>query len=286
MLNTPKYDFIDVHYHANPDLYLRNYHSLEAGRLYQKLNGAVVLKSHLGSTAIQATIAQQEGLPVFPSVVLNESNGGIHYRVISRALAQYQPVLPFKMIVHFPTITKQQHNSKLKRQIANPQLSEHLLIGSSIVDQAGKLKKQVIDVLKFASDNPIVLSTGHASKKEVYALIDACERWKVPALFLNQPASPLTNLNYSELKQIAQANIVWFEQTALTFLLGYQQEEDFRQVLQALPRVIYSSDLGQTSQIDIPEWLSKSETWFTKFAISKNRKREICLLNPLQLMKI
>ncbi|TAK75003.1 MAG: hypothetical protein EPO11_06140, partial [Gammaproteobacteria bacterium] len=85
-------DFIDIHYHANPDLYKRRYSAIEAGKLYQYQKGAVVLKSHLGATSIHASLAQQEGLPVFPSIVLNAISGGIHYRSVLQALCEYQPV--------------------------------------------------------------------------------------------------------------------------------------------------------------------------------------------------
>ncbi|RDI37586.1 DUF6282 family protein [Aquicella lusitana] len=278
--------FIDIHYHADPDLYKRRYSSIDVGREYQKLNGAVVLKSHLGSTAAQATIAQREGLPVFPSLVLNKIAGGIHYRPIIRALAEYQPIIPSKMIIHLPTMTGRKHTSKLSRQLTSPLLSGELCQPETIFNADGKLKSELDDIFKLAKDYPIVLSSGHASKEEVFALIDACGQFDVP-LLLNQPANPLTGLSAAALMEIAQTYpFVWTEQTALTYLLSYQDQQDFRSVLQTIPQVIYSSDLGQTSQMDVTEWVTASDQWFSDFSISTTRKAEICLTNPSQLLKM
>lgn len=280
------FDFIDIHYHADPDLYQRRYNVIEAGKRYQKLNGAVVLKSHLGATTVQATIAQQEGLPVFPSIALNKIVGGIHYRPIIRALSEYQPTIPSKLIVDLPTITGRKHQSALSRQMKYPQLSETLCQHESIFDSNGKLKKTLIDILKLTRDYPIILSTGHASKEEVFSLIEACEKWNVPNLLLNQPANPLTGLKAADLFHLARYSFIWIEQTALTFLLSYQDEHDYSTVLKEVPKVIYSSDLGQTSQMDIEKWVQVSQQWFSQFNISTTRKAEVCLINPSLLLKI
>lgn len=281
-----QFKFIDIHYHANPDLYKRRHYVLEVGREYQRQNGAVVLKSHLGSTAIQATIAQQEGLPVFPSIVLNHIAGGINYRPVLQALAEYQPIIPSRLIVHLPTITGRKHQSTLIREKKYPELGEKLCQSETIFNSQGQLRTEVIDLLKLSRDYPILLSTGHASREEAYALAEACQQWNASNLLLNQPAHPLMGLNAAALLEITQYPFVWVEQTSLTYLLSYQTESDFCEVLKNVPRVIYSSDLGQVSQMNIKEWLEISEKWFSKFNVSSARKDELCLINPAQLLKI
>lgn len=37
-------DFIDVHYHVNPDAYVRRHSAIQAGSVYAKHNGWVILK--------------------------------------------------------------------------------------------------------------------------------------------------------------------------------------------------------------------------------------------------
>ncbi|MDX1838579.1 hypothetical protein DIZ81_11475 [Legionella taurinensis] len=279
-------DFIDIHYHANPDLYERKVDALTAGRIYQSLRGAVVLTSHLGATSVEATLAQKQGLPVFPSLILNHISGGIHYRAVLQALAQYQPTFPGKMIVHFPTITGRHYRSRLARQLSKPRLHAETLQGETLFNDALQLRPEVIDILKMAKDYPIVLSTGHASKDEVYALIDACVQHDVPALLLNQPANPLTHLQAPELASLSDLQWLWIEQTLLTYLLYYQDKEDFADVVQTLPRIIYSSDLGQSSQIDIHTWHEYTNTLFHELALPASRQTELRKTNPLHLLGI
>lgn len=280
------YKFIDIHYHANPDLYIRRCDAIEAGTIYQSANGAVVLKSHLGSTSIQASLAQNLGLPVLPSLVLNSIAGGINFRVIMRALNEYQPLIAAKMIVHFPTITGRDFQSKLTRQLTHPDLKKHSHLSETLFSSKHELRQEVIDILKTAQDYPIVLSTGHASRDEVYRLIDACARYKVQTLLLNQPAHPLTGLKASELKELSENEFVWVEQTALTYLLGHQDKDDFSKVLTSVPRVIYSSDLGQTNQMDVVNWLNYSETLFSDLEISSVRKDELMRKNAVELLRL
>lgn len=278
------YQFIDIHYHASPDLYIRRWHALQAGERYQSLHGAVFLTSHIGATSIQATLGQRLGLPIFPSVLLNHLAGGINYRVILQALNEYQPVIASKLLVHFPTLTGRSYPSKLSRQLSHSYLSPHSQQGETLFNSKQQLRKNVIDILKMANDYPIVLTTGHASKEEVYRLTDACITYNVPALILNQPAHPLVNLTASVLNELARNEFIWIEQTILTYLLGHQDKDDFDTVLKTIPRVIYSSDLGQTTQMDIGDWVKYSNTLFTELQIPQKRKKELVYANAVKLL--
>lgn len=279
-----EYSLIDIHYHAEPDLYLRRLNAIEAGKHYQAQDAAVVLKSHLCSTSVQASLCQSQGLPVLPSLVLNPVAGGIEPSVIIQALAAYKPLIKAHMIVHFPTITGRQFQSRLQRQLVYPSLRSELLQAETLFNEDSQLKKKAVDVLKMANDYPIVLSTGHASREETYQLIDACIKYNVRALLLNQPAHPLMGLKAQELKEIARHDFVWIEQTLLTYLLGHQNKEDLTEVLCDVPKVIYSSDLGQTNQMNVKAWFDFTEKLFTELKLSEKRKDEICRENALAML--
>lgn len=283
-MNHSEYKFIDIHYHANPDLYDRRWHALEAGKIYQSLHGAVYLTSHLGATSIQATLAQQSGLPIFPSVVLNHIAGGVNYRTVVQALTEYQPLMAARMIVHFPTCTGRNYCSRLTREFSHSEFTGYSQKGETVFNAQGKLRANALDILKMARDYPIVLSTGHAAKQEIYSMIDACIKYNVPALLLNQPAHPLVDLKSSTLKELAKNEFVWFEQTTLTYLLEYQDKKDLKSVLTTIPRVIYSSDLGQTNLMDVAQWLDFTTALFDEFQLSPQRRKELVLSNAAKLL--
>ena len=284
MKDLTRYSMIDVHYHASPDLYDRRYNALTAGRIYAEHNSAVILKSHLGSTAVQATLAQSEGLPVLPSIVLNEIAGGLNIKSIINALLNYKPQIKAKMIVHLPTITGKKHKSSLKRRLSFDSYQEYSQQTLCVFDENNKLKKSVIDIIKLCNDEPLVLSTGHASKEETYALIEETSKYKNVNLMLNQPANPLTGLNAEDLKQISKYSHVFPEQTLLTVLLGYQDEKDFERVLTEIPQAIFSSDLGQTSQMDIESYFKLSKNLFKQFNLSEHRVKEIWKHNIVKML--
>jgi hypothetical protein len=277
------YKFIDIHYHANPDAYVRRYNALSAGKIYKQNQGGVILKSHLGSTVQSAMLAQQEGFPVFPSLTLNKIAGGVSTIPIKQALSEYTTQIPVSLIVHLPTITNdKKHKPRVKRNFIN-RYSEGAAQTPEIISNKNTLLKNVLEVFEFAKDHPIVLSTGHSSYDELMMIIELANTIGLNKILLNQPANPMTGMNYHDLNKIASDNI-WIEQTALTYQLGYQNWEDFSLVLNGLKNVIYSSDFGQASQPDIENWISDSHQWFSEMKLSTHRIQDIRKNNIIRLL--
>jgi len=278
--------FVDVHYHVGPDAYVRRHTAATAGAEYAGLGGWVVLKNHLGSTAAQAWEARQQGLPVSGSIVCNDIAGGLDPRLVRQAVVQHGEDSGLRLVVHLPTVTGRSHTSRLARVPAHPLLARDGLRPLTVTDEGGALRAEVREILHMARDLPLVISTGHASGREVRLLVEEAVRLDVPRLMLNQPASPMTGLTCADLLDIASAEQVWTEQTALTYLLGYQDWDDFSAVLSQVPRVLYSSDLGQTSQMDIGEWWTTSQEWFAKAALPESRITEITRDAPLGMLSV
>lgn len=277
------YQFIDIHYHVNPDLYTRRYNAIQAGELYKKYKGAVVLKSHLGSTVQSAVIAQDLGLPVFPSVVLNNINGGASIKVIQHALAEYKSNFKLRLLVHLPTITSNiSHQPKVKRDLYNNYSTNAKL--PEIISYNSRLKDNIKDIIKFAKDYPIVISTGHSSYNEVMLLLELCDTLGLDRIMLNQPDNPMVGFDYNQLKEI-NSKTIWIEQTALTYKLGYQCWNNFSSVLMDLSNVIYSSDYGQLSQPNICDWITESNQWFNQIGLKEKRRKDIQLNNIINLLK-
>ncbi|WP_405590063.1 DUF6282 family protein [Streptomyces sp. NBC_01190] len=277
--------FVDVHYHVGPDAYLRRHTATTAAERYAALGGWVVLKNHLGSTAAQAWEARQQGLPVSGSIVLNDIAGGLDPRPVVQSVIQHGEDSGLRLIVHLPTVTGRTHRSNLSRTPAHPLLGDGLR-PLTVSDDTGALRPEVTEILRMARDLPVVISTGHASGPEVRLLVEEAVRLGVPRLMLNQPANPLTGLSYQDLVDVASAEQVYTEQTSLTYLLDYQGWDDFADVLARLPRVLYSSDLGQTSQMDVAVWVDRSQEWFERAELSERRIAEVTRTSPLEMLRL
>lgn len=281
---SPRLRFLDVHYHASPDSYLRRYTALEAGQRYAELKGGVVLKSHLGSVAALATGLQQQGLPVFGSIVLNALAGGFSLESIKQALSQYQFDAAPRLLVHLPTIVRSEHRSALTRTFANKYARENAQQSLSITDGDGKIRSGVQAIIEFARHHNIVISSGHASKGQTLRLIEAVEKAGGCRLMLNQPANPITGFSARELKALGRYSWLYIEQCALTVYLKYQTEEDMYDVLSGVNNVVYSSDLGQPHQPGIGHWLADSETWFRQAGLGQDKVDAVRRLNPLRML--
>ncbi|MCT8342702.1 MULTISPECIES: DUF6282 family protein [Photorhabdus] len=279
-----KLRFLDVHYHARPDSYIRRYNVLEAGREYVRHGGGVVLKNHLGSVTALSSLAQEAGLPVFGSIVLNATAGGLAINSVIQSLSQYQFCKAPRLLVHLPTIVPTSHKSIMKRAWANAFAQTLAQQPLSVVDSNGRLHNEIHELISFAQQHNVVLSSGHASRYEVMQLIDAITAAGGCKFMLNQPASPMTGLKAKDLKALGEHDWLYVEQTALTVYLGYQTTEDFFEVLSEVNNVVYSSDLGQPVQPDVEQWLSDSERWFKTAGLSEEHIRDISLLNPLRML--
>lgn len=277
--------FVDVHHHVGPDAYVRRHTATSAGALYRDLGGWVVLKNHLGCTAAQAWEARQNGLPVSGSIVLNDLAGGVDLRAVQRAVVQQGEDSGLRLIVHLPTVTGRAHRSRLKRSPSHPVLARDGLRPLTVTEDGGPLRPEVRELMRAARDLPVVVSTGHADAREVRLLVDEAVRHGV-RLMLNQPANPMTGLSYADLVDVAAAQEVWTEQTALTYLLDYQDRADFEAVLGRLPRTVYSSDLGQTSQMDVDEWDRTSRKWFQEAGLDEARITEVTRTAPLAMLSL
>lgn len=278
-------EFLDVHYHASPDSYQRRYNVNEAGKIFASLSGGCVLKNHLGSSTALASLAQEMQLPVFGSVVLNDIAGGLSVKSVQQALCQYYFPHSGRLLIHLPTVVRSAHNSVMNRKVANNAVQKFANKPQKITNGHQELLPETKELVAFAQNNNVVISTGHASKQEVYALIEYIDKTGGGCrLMLNQPANPITGMTAEELFALGSHEWLFIEQTALTVLLGYQSFEDFSFVISKLPNLVYSSDLGQQCQIDIPEWLKKTQSWFRQIGVSDARKKEICLDNPLKML--
>lgn len=275
--------FLDLHYHASPDAYARRHSVVGAGERYRRIGGGVVVRSHLGCTCAVADVAQSLGLPVFGSVALNAIAGGIRASVILRSLC-HRRVDEMRLLVDLPTVVATPHRSKLARGWANVFAERYAREPGSVLASDGSLAPGMDEVLELAQSEPIVLSTGHASRHELERLVDACAKRGGIRLVLNQPANPITGMTAPELEALGRYDWLFVEQTALTVALGYQPLEDFFDVLSNVHNVVYSSDFGQLSQPDIEAWWAQSNDWFKRAKLTRDRVDDVCLRSPLRLL--
>ncbi|MFF3909982.1 DUF6282 family protein [Streptomyces sp. NPDC001848] len=275
---------VDVHYHAGPDLYRRRLTTGGAGRAYAGIDGWVVVKSHLGSTAARAWEARQEGLPVSGTVVLNNLAGGVCPQVVERAVYAHGPDSPARLVVHLPTLVGPAHRSALRREAFHPLLDADRWRGERVLDDGGRLRRPVREVLRAARDLPVVLATGHCDREETLRVVDEATRLGLSRLLLTHATHPMSGLTTDDVAQLADLPDLYVELTALMLLLGHRDPVHLGELVRAHPRVVFSSDLGQPDQPDPAQWLRLSRTWFDQADLTASQVRAITWLNPSALL--
>lgn len=221
------------------------------------------------------------------SVVLNDIAGGIRPSTVKQQLCYHGSGhdQAGRMLVHLPTHVIHAHKSVLRREHRNAYVDEWATQPMAICDSSGRLSRDLHALFDFAQDYPIAISTGHSSRRETEMLIDLAAGCPNPIrLMLNQPANPMTGMDAQALLALGHHDWLFVEQTSLTVLLGYQDNDDFYRVLNEVPNLIYSSDLGQTSQMIPKEWITWSNRHFNEAGTSETRLEEIRLLNPLRML--
>lgn len=277
--------FLDIHYHANPDTFVRRLGPIETGRRYAALGGAVILKNHLGGCSQMASVAASQGLPVLGSLVLNPMAGGVSLRAVQQELCFRNCQSEGRLIVHLPTQVLHKHKSVLKRDYRNTSIEDYSLNAEPLCLPDGSPRPELRELMDFAETAPIIVSSGHANRCEVEMLIELAGNRKTPVrLMLNQPANPMTGMSAKDLIALGAPEWLFIEQTALTVLLGYQSKDDFYSTLSDVPNLIYSSDLGQTSQMSPDEWRRWSVVHFDEAGLSEARRRQIELTTPLRML--
>jgi hypothetical protein len=165
-------DGIDLHTHSSPSIFTRkmtDWQLIDQAKLAGF--GGVVLKSHESQTADRAQVLQMKmaDFHVFGGIVCNEFVGGLNASAVDAAVKMGA------RIVWMPTFSSSQHIQYFAGKghgkfFDGGEKLYHSEQGISILDENGKLKTEVMDILDIIEKKNIILSTGHISVTELREL--------------------------------------------------------------------------------------------------------------------
>ncbi|MEE8449346.1 MAG: DUF6282 family protein [Thermodesulfobacteriota bacterium] len=182
--------------------------------------------------------AQREGLePVtcFGSLVFNTFLGGVNLDLARRSIRAGAKAL------WMPTLTSAYHLMRTK----GISFEEAKRQGVYLLNN-GKLKPEAKDVLKLALDKDVILSFGHLSPHEIFALAEEANRIKFAKVMVDHPFASVVGLVPEDFPRLANLgvfiNFTYFE---LSPYGGVNPEEMANWVKEIGPeRVLLSSDVG------------------------------------------
>jgi len=179
---------IDLHTHCSPSIFPRK---LTVWEMVQEAKenqlGGIVLKSHESSTSEQAAVINmaQSKVPVYGGIVLNEFVGGLNPASVDVSLKMGGK------FVWMPTISSKQHiehfSGKEGRLFQGIDDLFHSNKGISLLNQSGKLKSEVYEILHLIKKYDAVLCSGHISVNELKVLAEAAFQEGIEKFLITHP---------------------------------------------------------------------------------------------------
>ena len=182
---------VDLHVHPAPSPMPRRITATEAAQLAGEAGfRAIVVKSHHHSTVpdvlAQGLGADGSGCAVFGGVALNSAVGGLNPHAVDLALKQGG------RIVWFPTISSPHHiaHHAAHPDMKFPKLTIRLKAERpvDVVDERGKLRPEVTEILASIAEADAILATGHMAPDRITLVLEAARAAGVERMLVNHPS--------------------------------------------------------------------------------------------------
>ncbi len=247
-------DFIDTHVHTAPDIKPRALNDIEAAR-DAKNEGmrAIVIKSHVESTASRATMAGKiSGFKVIGGVCLNSSVGGLNPEAVKITAALGGKV------VWFPTISA----PKISMNYENTE-----------------------NILNIIAENDLVLATGHLKPNDIFLLLDYAKSLKVKKLIVNHPLTGVVGASIDEQKEMSR-----YAYLEHCFVACMEKHDNLDPKIMAdaikevgPERCIMATDFGQAHNPVPVKGMKMFVDFMIKYGIKKTDINKMCTENPYKL---
>jgi hypothetical protein len=199
----------DTHLHIAPDVVERRIDDISLARRFEQLGmDGFVLKSHYGSTAERASVvsAAVPGIRVLGAIALNRAVGGMNPLAVEVAAREGART------VWLPTVdsVNESHEREAAPKVpvwVKLQLelrAEGLEIEPvPVLDESGAVRPETRDVLARVAHHGMVLATGHLSRDEIFAVVDAARDAGVAEIVITHPDFPSQDLTIEDQRALA-----------------------------------------------------------------------------------
>lgn len=250
----PLEGLIDTHVHTAPDIKPRALDDIKAALDSKKEKmHAIVLKSHVESTASRAKIAEKiAGFKVIGGVCLNSSVGGLNLDAVKTTVD-----LGGK-IIWFPTISA-------------PKISINY--------------ENTENILNIIAENNLVLATGHLKPEEIFLLLDYATSLKIKKIIINHPLTGVVGANIDEQKEMAKYAYL---EHCFVACMEKHDNLDPKIIADAINEIgpekcIMATDFGQAHNPNPTEGMKMFIDSMLEYQIKENDIRKMCIQNPSKL---
>lgn len=239
---------IDMHVHTNPDLRIRKYDDfqlLDAG--VRSEARAIVIKTHLGSTAERAEMANRynkivngvNSFTLIGSIVMNKCVGGINPIAVENALKLGAKV------VWLPTQSARNHLEKMKKPLSD---AVDVVVDNHVVDE-------MHEIFALINKYDAVLGTAHVSPRESEIVIQAARAAGVKKIVVTHPEWWVVDMSIEMQERLVKEYDVILER-CYAQNMGGSYKSNLAENVEVIKKIGYkhvlvSTDGGQTEN---PAW--------------------------------
>ena len=255
----------DTHVHVAPDVVERRIDDVALARRFVELGlGGFQLKSHYTSTAERASVvrAAVPGVQVLGALALNRAVGGLNPVAVEIAAREGART------VWFPTVDSVNENGEVAHVVPGAKVPVWMALQRElreagvavdpvpVVDAEGAVLPEARAVLDAMARNGLVLATGHLSRDEIFAVVDAALEAGVREIVVTHPDYPAQSLSIDDQGALAERGAL-LERCFTTPHTGKMAWDDLFAVVRATGPAssVLSTDLGQTANPPVEDGL-------------------------------
>jgi hypothetical protein len=270
----------DLHVHVAPDVISRRIDDFTlAGRFLDEGMAGFVLKSHYTPTTERAAVVRKvaPGADVLGAITLNGSVGGMNPTAVEIAARSGARV------VWFPTVDA---INQRKSRAADPPgalpppwavLQDELAAQGVetppvfVLDPGGEVLPEVLDVLSLIARHDLVLATGHLSRAEILAVVEAASDAGVRRVIITHPEFTSQRLPVSEQAELAERGAL-LERCFTTPYTGKVSWETMLENIRAVgpQHSFLSSDLGAPTDPPVEDGVALMADYLLKAGFSED----------------
>lgn len=278
----------DTHIHIAPDVVERKVDDITLAHRFKALGmDGFVLKSHYTSTAERAGVvrAAVPGVNVLGAISLNRAVGGMNPLAVEVAAREGART------VWLPTVDSVNESRereapagakvpvwvKLQLELREAGLE---IDPVPVVDQGGAVLPETRAVLQTIARHRMVLATGHLSRDEIFAVVDAALAEGVAEIVVTHPEFPAQDLSVEDQQALAARGAL-LERCFTTPHTGkVEWERWFHNIRETEPEnSVLSTDLGQVFNPPVEDGMALMVDRLLEAGFDEQEVHEMAVVN-------
>ncbi|SFU33716.1 hypothetical protein SAMN05216350_101391 [Polaromonas sp. YR568] len=163
---------------------------------------------------------------------------------------------------------------------------EAIRCGFYLLDEHGKLKPEIADILRAIADANVALFFGHATHREIFAIVELLDKLNFKRAVIDHPFSPFVDLDIPLMKQLTAAGVYLnFTYDELSPLLGVDPARMYEAIRAVgVEYVTLSSDAGEPLFPNSAECMRLVSSYMAAFGLNAAELEIVCHRNPSRLL--